>query len=46
MKTRDCTIIAFAVSSLALHAQAAEPASPERPSVEQLQRVIGGGRAG
>jgi hypothetical protein len=46
MKTPDCIIIAFAVSSLAPHAQAVEPASPKRPSVEQLQRVIGGGRAG
>ncbi len=40
MKTLDCIIIAFAVSSLALHAHAAEPASPKRPSVEQLQKVI------
>jgi len=46
MKTLDCIIIAFAVSSPALHAHAAEPASPKRSSVEQLQRVIGGGRAG
>ncbi len=40
MKTLDCIIIAFAVSSLALHAHAAEPDSPKRPSVEQLQKVI------
>ena len=40
MKTLNCIIIAFAVSSPALHAHAAEPASPKRPSVEQLQKVI------
>lgn len=38
MKTLDCIILA--VSSLALHAHAAEQASPKRPSVEQLQKVI------
>lgn len=40
MKTLNCIIIAFAVSSPALHAHAAERASPKRPSVEQLQKVI------
>jgi hypothetical protein len=38
MKTLDCIILA--VSSLALHAHAAEQASPKRPSIEQLQKVI------
>lgn len=40
MKTLDCIIIAFAVSSPPCIAHAAEPASPKRPSVEQLQKVI------
>ncbi|WP_315385999.1 hypothetical protein [uncultured Stenotrophomonas sp.] len=40
MKSLNCIIIVIAASSLCTNARAEEQASPKRPTVEQLQKVI------